>query len=78
MWTEFAVEIRLCHGTWYVNAFYDPSMIDKVATILRFYYIYMLPGSAETGKPKAERRTPTMKTGVARGKIYVRDVLSFN
>ena len=63
--------------TWYVNAFYDPSMIDKVATILRFYYNYMLPESAESGKPKAERQTPAMKIGVAKGKVYMRDVLSF-
>lgn len=63
--------------TWYVNAFYDPSMIEKVATILRFYYNYMLPESAESGKPKAERQTPAMKIGVAKGKVYVRDVLSF-
>ena len=63
--------------TWYVNAFYDPILIEKVATIFRFYCNYMLPEAAESGKPKAERQTPAMKIGVAKGKVYVRDVLSF-
>jgi hypothetical protein len=38
----------------------------------------MLPESAESGKPKAERQTPAMKIGVAKGKVYMRDVLSFS
>jgi hypothetical protein len=63
--------------TRYVNAFYDPAMIDKVATILRFYYNCMLPESAESCTPKAERQTPAMKIDVAKGKVYMRDVLSF-
>ena len=64
--------------TWYVNAFYDPRMIEKVATIFRFYYNYMLLESAEGGKPKAERQTPAMKIGTAKGLVYIRDVLSFS
>lgn len=64
--------------TWYVNAFYDPRMIEKVATIFRFYYNFMLLESAESGKPKAERQTPAMKLGIAKGLVYVRDVLSFS
>ena len=63
--------------TWYVNAFYDPLMIEKVATIFRFYYNYMLLESADGGKRKADRQTPAMKIGTARGLVYVRDVLSF-
>ncbi len=61
---------------WYVNAFYDPRMIEKVATIFRFYYNYMLPESAESGRRKAERQTPAMKIGTARGLVYVRDFLA--
>ncbi len=64
--------------TWYVNAFYNPEMIEKAATILRFYYNYMLPEAADSGKPKAERRTPAMKIGVAKGLVYARDLLAFN
>ena len=64
--------------TWYVNAFYDPLMIEKVATILRIYYNDMLLGAAESGKPKAERQAPAMKIDGAKGKVYVRDVLSVN
>ncbi|WP_276717026.1 hypothetical protein [Pseudooceanicola nitratireducens] len=64
--------------TWYVNAFYDPEMVDKAATILRFYYNFMLPESADGGKPKSQRQTPAMKIGLAKGRVYVRDVLSFS
>ncbi len=41
--------------TWYVSAFYDLLMIEKVATIFRFYYNYILPESAESRKPSVRR-----------------------
>lgn len=60
-----------------MNAFYDSAMVEKAATILRFYYNYMLLESADTGKRKADRKTPAMKMGVAKGMVNVRDLLSF-
>ncbi|NNU82201.1 type I restriction-modification system subunit M N-terminal domain-containing protein [Halovulum dunhuangense] len=64
-------------GAWYVNAFYRPEMINKVSTILRFYHNFMLVESEDTRIPKSERRTPAMKIGLAKGKVYMRDLLSF-
>jgi hypothetical protein len=64
-------------GAWYVNAFYRPEMINKVATILRFYHNFMLVESEDKGIPKAKRRTPAEKIGIAKGKIYMRDLLRF-
>ncbi|NVO24992.1 hypothetical protein [Donghicola mangrovi] len=54
---------------WHAYAYYRPDLVPKVAMILRFYYNYML----------ADRRgqTPAMKLGLAKGKVYVRDLLAF-
>ncbi|MGI1662381.1 transposase [Palleronia sp. KMU-117] len=64
-------------GAWYQHAFYRPEMINKVSTILRFYHNFMLVESEDTGIPKAERRTPAEKIGLTKGKVYMRDLLSF-
>lgn len=64
-------------GSWYANAFYDPVMINRLSTILRFYHNFMLLESEDTGIPKGERQTPAMKIGIARGRVYMRDLLRF-
>jgi hypothetical protein len=64
-------------GSWYINAFYDPEMIGKASTILRFYYNFMLLESEDSGLPRNERRTPAMKLGIAKGRVYTRDLLRF-
>jgi hypothetical protein len=55
---------------WHAYSFYNPEMVPKLATILRFYHNYMLP----RGK---EKMTPAMKLGVAKGVVYERDLFSF-
>ncbi len=55
---------------WHAYSFYNPEMVPKLATILRFYHNYMLP----RGKEKA---TPAMKLGLARGIVYERDLFGF-
>ena len=57
------------HRIWHAYSFYNPEMVPKLATILRFYHNYMLP----RGKEKA---TPAMKLGVAKGVVYERDLFS--
>jgi hypothetical protein len=52
-------------------------MINKAATILGFYHNFMLVESEDKGIPKAERRTPAMKIGLTKGKVYMRDLLRF-
>ena len=51
---------------WYAYAFYRPEMVLKLANILRFYHNYMLPDK--------QGRTPAMKIGLARGRVYPRDL----
>lgn len=58
------------HRIWHAYSFYNPEMVPKLATILRFYHNYMLP----RGK---EKMTPAMKLGVAKGVVYERDLFSF-
>ena len=65
-------------ATWYVSAFYNPEMVEKLSTILRFYHNFMLLEAPSKGMTKSERRTPGMKIGAARGLVYVRDILSFS
>lgn len=68
---------RTGDGAWHENAFYRPEMINKAATILGFYHNFMLVESEDKGIPKAERRTPAMKIGLTKGKVYMRDLLRF-
>lgn len=55
---------------WHAYSFYNPEMVPKLATILRFYHNYMLP----RGK---EKETPAMKLGLAKGVVYERDLFTF-
>ncbi|WP_404382694.1 hypothetical protein [Caenispirillum salinarum] len=54
---------------WSLYAPYDPAMVEKIATIVRFYYNYM-----ETGN---DGKTPAMRLGLAKGRIYHRDLVRF-
>jgi transposase-like protein len=53
---------------WHAYSFYRPEMIPKLATILRFYHNYMLPG--------ADKQTPAMRLGLAKGRVYERDLFA--
>lgn len=57
---------------WHLYSFYNPEMVPKMAAILRFYYNYMLAPRDGDGQ------TPAMRLGLAKGKIYVRDLLAFS
>lgn len=48
-------------------SFYNPLMLEKVTTIFRMHYNFMEPG--------ADGETPAMRLGLARGRIYMRDLL---
>ncbi|MBT2131007.1 hypothetical protein [Aliiroseovarius lamellibrachiae] len=56
---------------WHAYSYYNPEMVPKMVAILRFYYNYMLVPRDGDGK------TPAMRLGLTKGKIYVRDVLSY-
>jgi len=57
---------------WHAYSYYNPEMVPKMAAILRFYYNYMLV-------PKeGDNQTPAMRLGLAKGKVYVRDLLSYS
>ena len=60
--------------TWYETAFYDPEMVEKMATILRFYHNYML---APTRGDPLKRRTPAEKLGLTKGRVYARDLFAY-
>lgn len=51
---------------WNQYAYYDPTQIEKLGQIFRFYYNFMLRGE--------DQKTPAMRLGLARGQIYMRDV----
>ncbi len=57
---------------WHAYSFYNPEMVPKMAAILRFYYNYMLVPRDGDGQ------TPAMRLGLAKGKIYARDLLSYS
>lgn len=54
---------------WSLYAPYDPAMVQKLATLNRFYLNYV-----EIGK---DGKTPAMRLGLAKGRIYHRDLLRF-
>lgn len=56
---------------WHAYSYYNPEMVPKMAAILRFYYNYMLAGDKD-GK------TPAMRLGLAKGKVYPRDLISYS
>lgn len=51
---------------WNQYAYYDPTQIEKLGQIFRFYYNFMLRGE--------DQKTPAMRLGLARGQVYMRDV----
>ena len=53
--------------TWGRHYLYDPTVLAKLVEIYRFYHNWMDPG--------ADRMTPAMRIGLAKGRIYERDVL---
>lgn len=56
---------------WHAYSYYNPEMVPKMAAILRFYYNYML------ALPERDHQTPAMRLGLAKGKIYPRDLISY-
>lgn len=46
---------------------YDPSVLAKLADICRFHHAWMKPG--------ADKETPAMRIGLARGRIHERDLM---
>ena len=57
------------HRIWHAYGFYDPAMVPKLVTILRFYHNWMLAGR--------DGMTPAMRIGLAKGLIYPRDLFAF-
>lgn len=53
--------------TWDRQYLYKPELIAKVAEIYRFYHNWCDPG--------ADKKTPAMRLGLARGRIYERDFM---
>ena len=62
---------------WYPYAFYDPQMIVRLATNLRFFHNFMLREAPRKGLKPGERRTPAIKIGLAKGAVYPTDLISF-
>jgi len=56
---------------WHAYSYYNPEMVPKMAEILRFYYNYML------ALPQNGNQTPAMRLGLAKGKIYARDLIAY-
>lgn len=56
---------------WHAYSYYNPEMVPKMAAILRFYYNYML------ALPVNNRETPAISLGLAKGKIYARDLIAY-
>lgn len=57
------------HRIWHAYGLYDPDMVPKLVTILRFYHNWMLRGR--------DGATPAMRIGLAKGLIYPRDLFAF-
>ncbi|WP_092062113.1 hypothetical protein [Poseidonocella pacifica] len=56
------------HGrVWARHHLYDPVVLSKLVEIYRFYHNWMEPG--------VDRQTPAMRIGLARGRVYERDLL---
>jgi len=53
--------------TWDEQYLYKPKMLAKVAQIYRFYHNWCDPGD--------DKKTPAMRIGLARGRIYERDFM---
>ncbi len=57
---------------WHAYSYYNPEMVPKMVAILRFYYNYMLVPREGDGQ------TPAMRLGLAKGKVYARDLLAYS
>ena len=56
------------HGrVWARHHLYDPVVLSKLVEVYRFYHNWMEPG--------VDGKTPAMRIGLARGRIYDRDLL---
>ncbi|MEE4211436.1 MAG: hypothetical protein V2I43_19490, partial [Parvularcula sp.] len=56
------------HGrVWGRHHLYDPEVLEKMVEIYRFYHNWMDPG--------ADGKTPAMRIGLAKGRVYERDLL---
>lgn len=53
--------------TWDKQYLYKPEMMAKMVQIYRFYHNWCDPGD--------DKKTPAMRLGLARGRIYERDFL---
>lgn len=56
---------------WHAYSYYNPEMVPKMVAILRFYYNYML------ALPENGNETPAMRVGIAKGKVYARDLIAY-
>lgn len=56
---------------WHAYSYYSPAQVPKMVDILRFYYNYMLTSV------EVDKQTPAMRLGLARGKVYARDLIAF-
>ena len=52
---------------WGRHHLYDPVVLSKLVEIYRFYHNWMEPG--------VDGKTPAMRIGLARGRVYERDLL---
>lgn len=54
---------------WHAYSYYNPEMVPKLVTILRFYHNYML-------RMGNKNETPAMALSLAKGVVYERDLFS--
>ena len=52
---------------WHGYCPYNPKIIQQLLDIYRAYYNYVEPG--------ADKKTPAMRLGIARGKVRIEDIL---
>jgi hypothetical protein len=56
--------------TWYGYSAYNPESIEKMLSIFRVYYNYVLKGQ--------DGQTPAMRLGLARGPVTMEDIIRFD
>jgi len=61
---------RRANRRWHIYAPYDPAMVDKVLTIFRVWHNYVWIG-------EKSNTTAAERMGLAKGKIRIQDILSF-
>ncbi len=55
---------------WYGYSAYNPAVIEKMLSIFRVYYNYVLKGE--------DKQTPAMRLGLARGPVTLEDIIRFD